>query len=211
VVIEDFPDDDPRAQPDARLAAAKGAEAAGRRDGRCPGIGCSKRRSALLLGARQRWITGAAQHGRAHGLPVSDAGRYVGNAARQSPPEPTRWVLTPLILRFAVDDLKAHHLEAAATGTASSRQLGDWLWNDTAAGAAITPCARLASERDERLKLIGGIFWCRHTGAQFELIGERRCRVSERWRFDYRRHDPRLAWRSRRGPRRAWGAPRHRA
>ena len=52
-------------------------------------------------------------------------------------------------------------LEAGAAGNArpSSRQLGDWLWNETAAGAAIHALreACLASE-DDRLKLIAGNF-----------------------------------------------------
>ena len=51
------------------------------------------------------------------------------------------------MLRFAVDDVKAYYLEAAAAGAGrpSSRQLGDWFWNKTAAGAAIHACVRLAS------------------------------------------------------------------
>jgi hypothetical protein len=67
----------------------------------------------------------------------------------------------PLMLRFAVDDLKAYYLEAGAGGAVkpSSRQLGDWFWSQTAAGAALhmlrTGC--LASN-DERLKLIAGNF-----------------------------------------------------
>jgi len=52
-------------------------------------------------------------------------------------------------------------LEAAAAGTArpSSRQLGDWLWNETAAGAALHALREtcLASD-DERVKLIAGNF-----------------------------------------------------
>ena len=67
----------------------------------------------------------------------------------------------PLMLRFAVDDLKAYYLEAGAAGAAkpSSRQLGDWFWNQTAAGAALYAmrAADLASS-DERLKLIAGNF-----------------------------------------------------
>ena len=65
------------------------------------------------------------------------------------------------MLRFAVDDVKAYYLEAAAAGAGrpSSRQLGDWLWNETAVGAAIHALreACLASE-DDRLKLIAGNF-----------------------------------------------------
>jgi hypothetical protein len=60
-------------------------------------------------------------------------------------------------LRFAVDDLKAYCLEAAATGAAkpASRQLGDWLWKETATGAAIQA---LQASADDRLKLIAGNF-----------------------------------------------------
>jgi hypothetical protein len=56
------------------------------------------------------------------------------------------------MLRFAVDDVKAYYLEAAAAGAGrpSSRQLGDWFWNVTTAGAAIHALreACLASEDD---------------------------------------------------------------
>ena len=65
------------------------------------------------------------------------------------------------MLRFAVDDVKAYYLEAGAAGAGkpSSRQLGDWFWNETAAGEAIYALreACLASQ-DERLKLIAGNF-----------------------------------------------------
>jgi hypothetical protein len=62
-----------------------------------------------------------------------------------------------LILRFAVDDLKAYGLEAAAAGPAkpSSRQLADWFWNETATGAAIHALREvLLTHEDERLRLI---------------------------------------------------------
>jgi hypothetical protein len=66
-----------------------------------------------------------------------------------------------LALRFAIDDLKAFALEAAlAPGTRpSSRQLGDWLWNGTALGAALQILRRdcLAGD-DERLKTVAAFF-----------------------------------------------------
>jgi hypothetical protein len=55
----------------------------------------------------------------------------------------------------------AYCLEAAAaTATKpSSRQLGDWFWNDTAVGAAIHALREACqSSDDERLKLIAGNF-----------------------------------------------------
>jgi hypothetical protein len=60
-------------------------------------------------------------------------------------------------LRFAVDDLKAYCLEAAATGAAktASRQF----WNETATGAAIQALREaLQTSADDRLKLIAGNF-----------------------------------------------------
>jgi hypothetical protein len=65
------------------------------------------------------------------------------------------------MLRFAIDDLKAYCLEAAAAGTAkpSSRQLGDWFWNASAVGSAIHALRELClGSEDERLKLIAGNF-----------------------------------------------------
>ncbi len=162
VVIADFLDDDPRAQPDpawqppfipARITAGPAETLAARLETEI----------LLLRGAYERWI---ARHGRTtvglSGLAITDAGRYVADWLRgKAPASPREGFSAPLMLRFAIDDVKAYCLEAAAAGVAkpSSRQLGDWLWNDTAAGAAIHAlrAAQLASE-DERLKLIAGNF-----------------------------------------------------
>ena len=105
---------------------------------------CHRRLEAeilLLQGAHQRWM---AQHGRStvglSGLAIAEGAHYVADWLRgKAPPSPRDGFSAPLILRFAVDDLKAYCLEAAAAGPAkpSSRQLGDWLWNETATGAAL--------------------------------------------------------------------------
>jgi hypothetical protein len=162
VLIEDFPDDDPRAQPDpawnrpfipAPVATGSARSLAARLETEIP----------VLQGAYQRWV---AQHGRTtvglSGLPISECSRYVADWLRgKAPASPRDGFSAPLILRFAVDDVKAYCLEAAAAGIAkpSSRQLGDWFWNETAAGATIHALrgACLSSE-DERLKLIAGNF-----------------------------------------------------
>ena len=75
----------------------------------------------------------------------------------KAPPSPRDGFSAPLILRFAVDDLKAYCLEGAGAGAAkpSSRQLGDWLWNETATGAAFYALRDLLlTQDDERLRLI---------------------------------------------------------
>jgi hypothetical protein len=116
-----------------------------------------------LRSAYDRWL---AEHGRTtvglSGLSMADCGRYVADWVRgKAPASPRDGYSAPLMLRFAVDDLKAYTLEAGAAGAGrpSSRQLGDWFWNETAAGAATHALHKtcLASE-DERLKLIAGNF-----------------------------------------------------
>jgi len=96
---------------------------------------------------------------------IDRLGSRIGYAAawlRGPPPDSPVADLSPVLcLRFAVDDLKAYALEAAIAGGArpSSGQLGDWLWNETATGAAIRSLRRLlADSPDERAKLIANMF-----------------------------------------------------
>ncbi|MBV9828972.1 MAG: hypothetical protein JO001_25395 [Alphaproteobacteria bacterium] len=158
VLIEDFTDDDPRSVPDPAwqppfMAAAVAAG---------PGDSLASRLEAEILslqGAHQRWM---AQYRRSTvglgGLAIADCARYIGDWLRgQEPPSPRDGFSAPLMLRFAVDDLKAFCLEGATAGDArpSSRQLGDWFWNETATGEALHALrAMLLTHSDERLRLI---------------------------------------------------------
>jgi hypothetical protein len=158
VVIEDFPDDDPRALPDPswRPPFIPTAVATGSAESLAARL---EAEILLLRGAHNRWI---AQHRRTtvglSGLPIAECARYVADWLRgEAPPSPREGFSAPLILRFAVDDVKAFCLEAAAAGPAkpSSRQLGDWFWNETAASAAIHALrTALQASEDERLRLI---------------------------------------------------------
>ena len=158
VIIEDFPDDDPRARPDPawRPPFTPAAVAAGSVESLAARL---EEEILLLRGAHQRWV---AQHGRTtvglSGLPIGEAGPYVADWLRgKAPPSPREGFSAPLTVRFAVDDVKAYCLEAAAAGAAkpSSRQLGDWFWNETATGAAIHALREaLQRSEDERLRLI---------------------------------------------------------
>lgn len=158
VRIIDFPDDDPRAQPDpawrppfipATVVHGSDESLASRLEAEI----------LLLLGAHQRWM---AQYGRStvglSGLTVGEGARHVADwLGGKAPPSPRDGLSAPLMLRFAVDDLKAYCLEAACAGTAkpSSRQLSDWLWNETATGAALYALRNtLLEQEDERLRLI---------------------------------------------------------
>jgi fermentation-respiration switch protein FrsA (DUF1100 family) len=162
VIIEDFPEEDPRERPDpawrpplakpdlngasaTRLAAALEDESAR--------VETLYRRAAEEPG---RTIVGLS------GLSIGEAGRYMASWLRgQNPESPSAEMSAPLVLRFAVDDLKAAYIEVALSGFAkpSSKQLGDWLWNDTAAGAAIFALRSMyLTSDDERLKAIAGLF-----------------------------------------------------
>ena len=162
VIIEDFPDDDPRetADPSWRPPSLPAVPA-----DRSP-AGLAARLDAeilLLADLRRRWI---AEHGRTavglSGLSMREIGGCVGEWLRgREPPSPNDRFSPLLLLRFAADDLKAHHLEAAAAepGKPSSRQLYDWFWRTTAAGAALIALRHMLLASDsERVKLIAGNF-----------------------------------------------------
>lgn len=95
-------------------------------------------------------------------LSINNAGGYVAAWLRgEAPLSPTAQMSAPLALRFAVDDLKAFYTEAALGRPAkpSSKQIGDWCWEETAAGRAIFILRKvhLASPDDHR-KAIAGLF-----------------------------------------------------
>jgi hypothetical protein len=158
VRIIDFPDDDPRARPDpAWQPPFKPAAVA---NGSAESLASRLEAEILLLqGAHRRWME---QHGRStvglSGLAIGDCARYVADWLRgNAPPSPRDRFSAPLLLRFAVDDLKAYCLEAAGSGSAkaSSRQLTDWFWNETATGAVLHVLREvLQAQEDERLRVI---------------------------------------------------------
>jgi hypothetical protein len=162
VLIKDFPDDDPRAQPDPAWQPPFAPEAAGERSA----AALAARLEAEIAQLREGYARWVAQYGRTtvglSGLSVTDCARTVADWLRDRAPASLRAGFSaPLLLRFAVDDVKAYCLETAAAGSAkpSSRQLGDWFWNGTATGAAIqTLRAAHLESTDERLKLIAGNF-----------------------------------------------------
>ena len=162
VIIEDFSDDDPRAQPDSgwHPPSIPVAVATGPADSLAARM---EAESVLLRDAHQRW---GARHRRTtvglSNLSIAENARYVADWLRgKAPASPREGFSAPLMLRFAIDDVKAYYLESAAAGIAkpSSRQLSDWFWNETAAGATIHALRAIClSSEDERLRLIAGNF-----------------------------------------------------
>jgi hypothetical protein len=155
--IIDFPNDDPRAEPDPtwKPPFVSAAVASHAKESLAAEL---QAEVSLLRDAHQRWM---ARYGRStvglSGLSIADCARYIADwLSGKAPPSPRDGFSAPLILRFAVDDLKAYFLEAAAeTGRPSSRQLGDWLWNQTATGKALHALRQqLMTNEDERLRLI---------------------------------------------------------
>ncbi len=162
LLLEDFPDDDPRARPDPAW-----------RPPLEPSPLADRSADALAEQLTAEWprLVGAYEDARGvrdgrttvglSGLSIADAARYVGDFLRgQAMTSPVADVSPGLLLRWAVDDLKAYYTEAAMLGgKPSSRQIGDWFWNQTAVGAALLALrqAHLASP-DERLKLIATMF-----------------------------------------------------
>ncbi len=162
VRIEDFPDDDPRQRPDpgwrppfAHAAVADGS-AATIADAFAAELARLANAYDRSVEARGRTTVGLL------GLPIDKAGGYMAAWLRGEAPEsPVADMSGPLALRFAIDDVKAYYLEAglAGLGKPSSRQLGDWLWNETAAGKAIIALRRANLDAaDDRLKLIASNF-----------------------------------------------------
>jgi hypothetical protein len=153
VLIEDFADDDPRARPDPEWRPPPVPAAASQ---------VLAHEVEALLPAHERWL---AARGRTtvglSGMSLPEIARYIDAWLTGPPPASPREGYSPVLaLRFAVDDLKAYYLEAAAAdGIPSSRQLGDWLWTDTAAGRAIIALRALGlASDDDRLKAVLGNF-----------------------------------------------------
>jgi hypothetical protein len=162
VIIEDFPNDDPREKPDPSWRPPSLPEVPAETT---PAALASRLPAEILLleDLHHRWIT---KHGRTavglSGLSMRDLGGYIGEwLDGREPPSLNDGFSPLLLLRFAADDLKAYCLEAGAAeaGKPSSRQLYDWFWRATAAGAALIALreALLAGD-DPRTTLIAGNF-----------------------------------------------------
>jgi hypothetical protein len=161
-LIVDFPDDDPREQPDpgwrpplppADVADLDAATLADRLEAELKRLAPAY---AWSCTARLRSTVGLS------GLAPVACGSYVAAWLRGERPESPVGDMSPaLALRFAIDDLKAFALEAglAHGGNPSSQQLGNWLWNQTVLGAALHLLRRqcLAGD-DERVKVVAAFF-----------------------------------------------------
>jgi len=155
-LIADFPEDDPREQPDPdwrppiRPARSHGPDAM---EAELRALAPAYARSCTERGRSTVGLTGLAP---------AQSGAYLGACLRgEAPSSPVPGMSDVLALRFASDDLKAFALEAAIAGgkKPSSRQLGDWLWNQTALGAALDEARRwLMTHGGDRGKAVAPFF-----------------------------------------------------
>jgi hypothetical protein len=174
VRIVDFPDDDPREAPDpnwhAPVASSDAfsspapASGGGSRWGLDAALGDAVEGELRALApayaascvARERSTVALS------GLPPAECGAYVAAWLRgERPASPVADMSPGLALRFAIDDLKAFALEAALVpGTKpSSKQLGDWMWDESVLGAGLQVLRRtILAGDDERLKAAAAFF-----------------------------------------------------
>jgi hypothetical protein len=167
VRIVDVPDDDPReaADPKWRAPSPSPASGGGGRGG-APGPALGDAVEAELRALAPAYAASCVARERStvglSGLPPAECGAYVAAWLRgERPASPVADMSPGLALRFAIDDLKAFALEAALTpGTRpSSKQFGDWLWNETVLGAGLQLLRRtILAGDDERLKAAAAFF-----------------------------------------------------
>ena len=84
-----------------------------------------------------------------------------GYEVGSNPESPIPGMSGLLLTRFCADDLKSYYLEAGASGSEhpSSKQLTDWLWDETALGAQLRALRRLAIDTGtDREKTVLGRF-----------------------------------------------------
>ena len=144
VRIVDFPDDDPREASDPAWTPPSGSAPAEAFDTEMRALAPLYAQSCT---ERARSTVGLS------GLPSAEFGAYIAAWLRgESPASPVADMSPLLALRFAIDDLKAYALEAAIAGRTrpSSQQLGDWLWNQSACGAALRALRERLIAGDER-------------------------------------------------------------
>lgn len=158
-VIEDFPEDAPApADFDGwvcpiPMAPEERASARGHAAALAAEVERLRPWHDLFVERRSRTSTGTS------GLEVEDAAALLGrflDEGRTGSPVPG--MSFPDLLKLACADLMAFHTEAATAqpGDATSRAIADWMWGQTALGAALLALRIAAAESDDpALKVVG--------------------------------------------------------
>jgi hypothetical protein len=117
--------------------------------------------SAEVASIRPTWVQARNRHARTSfgisGLSPEAAIEYIERFHSDAPMPNPKGMAPVSRARFAVDDIKAYYLEAATAvdGHPSSRQLHDWFWEQTLAGAMIREFQeRVRTSANKNLNLI---------------------------------------------------------
>jgi hypothetical protein len=159
VLLEDFADEAPGAQPDPRWHAPFALMPS-----EASGVGALRTalhreiESVAPLYDRQRAVRGRTTVG-VSGLPIAACVDLLADFLDGAPPaSPVAEYPAVQVLRFAIDDVKAFYLEALPDGHSvpSSRQLADWFWSYTTVARVILRLReRLIASEDKRSVAIG--------------------------------------------------------
>ena len=143
VILEDFDDDEPDTEDDS--------------DWQPPKITRTDDLVAEVLTLGPIFAARSASTGRTtvglSRLEMNDAAAFIARLDSSDPlPNPRADLADVLLMRYAVDDLKAYYLESAsATGHPSSRQLNGWLWHETQLARCVWSLLRRSFDhRDEK-------------------------------------------------------------
>ncbi len=148
-VLEDYdePDGISGDDPDWRF----GAELA---DTDALGEACDLEKLWRMAAARRGFTTVGIS-----GFSPSEATEFIQRYFSEQPMPNPKGMASVSRARYAIDDIKAAYLETAALqgGQASSRQLADWFWQRTLAGALLREFQdRVYRSEDRNLRLIAG-------------------------------------------------------
>jgi hypothetical protein len=166
-VLVDFPEDEPENDEITVLACPVnfGKTAAAASDD-CDAMLAALRREMTAL--RPWYQTSVATRGRttvgASGLAIEQLADFIyAYACGEEPPDPGTGVPPAYVLKNAVEDLKAYYLEGITAqpgqGTASSRVLQDWFWDDTVAGEVLLKLKGVCERSEDRVLSVMGKFF----------------------------------------------------
>ncbi len=115
-------------------------------------------RSWYDLGLKERGRTTVG----VSGIELDQLDKFISAFLNDEPPEnPNPELTLPLALNLATDDLKAFYTEAVTAQpgqmSATSDELSDWFWSETAAARLLFAVREACSESENRLlKIVGG-------------------------------------------------------
>lgn len=150
-----FEKDDPRAEPDPDWTAPKLAKA----DSIADEVIALKPHYQAQCVNKSRTSVGVSK------IPIADAATLLDSAIAGDELKSSREDISPvLMLRLAMDDLKAYYIEAAlCKGNPASRQVYNWFWQESRLGQQIRELRKRYMKSDEpKLKALGEKFSVPH-------------------------------------------------